>query len=391
MQRTMTVRLYPSETQAVRLAHYLDVGRWIFNRALALKRRVWQDRQIVLTRFDLTKVLSLWRANEAELADVPIRLGRDSIRRVDLAFQHFFRRVKEKNGKAGYPRFKRSGRYNSFALSQPGSVIVNERIRVSGIGLIRCRNLRAVNGAIKQLRVVRRADRWFAQLVIDTPDVPIAERPLLNMAGFDLGLENYLVGSDGFTVSPPKFYRKLERDLRRAGRAASRKKKGSANRRKAVGRLQRVHLAISDARSNFTHHLSKEIVAKYDLIAVEKLNIDGMVRSLRLAKSILDAAWSQFLRQLRYKAESAGALVVEVDPRGTSQECSQCHQNVPKELSVRVHDCPHCGFKTGRDHNAALNILKRATAGRAESHACGDRGCAVVEAGSPTKDATFQF
>ena len=385
MRRVMTVRLYPNRLQAARLTHFLNVGRWVFNRCLELKRRVWKEDEFNLTRFDLNHVLTLWRKTDPAFASVPARVERDAIRRVDLAFQHFFRRVKEQNDKAGYPRFKPATRYNSFTISQPWKPVVSGRIRVQGIDtLIRCRNLRPIDGTVKQLRVVRRADRWFAQLVVEKPDMPTPPREIRREAGLDVGLNSFIRSSDGFNVPAPQFYRKLERKLRRAGRRVSRKRKGSANRRKAVQRLQRVHLRIADARWNFTHHLSKQVVAQYDLIAIEKLNVAGMAQS-RLAKSILDAAWGQFLFQLRYKAASAGAKVVEVDPRGTSQECSACGTVVPKDLSVRVHDCPHCGLVLDRDENAARNILKRATAGGAGSHACGDRPVgAVIEAGSPS-------
>lgn len=360
MQRTMIIRLYPSRIQADRLTHFLNVGRQIFNRCLALKRRVWQDKQLNLTRFDLAKILTLWRSREDSLREVPSQIERDAIRRIDLGFQHFFRRVKEKAAKVGYPRFKSADRYNSFSIGDPGNVVHKGKIRVSGLtATIRCRNLRPVVGKVKQLRIVRRADRWFAQLVIETPDVTAELRVVRNAVGMDMGLTSFVYGSDGLSVPAPKFYRKLEKKLRRASRNVSRKVKGSSNRRKAVRRLQRVHLKISDSRWNFTHHLSKQIVGKYDLIAVEKLNVKGMAKS-RLSKSILDAAWGQFLWQLEYKASSAGVPFLPVNPQWTSQDCSQCGQRVPKSLSVRTHICPHCGLTLDRDHNAAKNILQRA-------------------------------
>lgn len=355
----MTIRLYPSRLQSFRLTEYLNVSRSIFNRCLAIKRRLWQDRQFSLSRFDLTKVLTLWRATEDFVGTKPTKIQRDAIRRVDLAFQHFFRRVKEKTGKAGYPRFKAADRYNSFTINDPGKVIRNGRIRVSGIPtLFRCRNLRPVDGKIKQLRILRKADRWFAQLVIEKPDVPIQPRVIRKTIGLDLGLNAFVYGSDGMSVPCPKFYRKLERHLRSACRHVSRKKKGSANRRQAVRRLQRIYLKIADSRMNFTHHLSKQIVADYDLIAVEKLNVKGMTQG-RLSKSVLDAAWYQFTSQLRYKAEEAGTVLCEVNPRGTSQECSGCGEIVQKSLSVRVHKYG-CGLVLDRDENAARNILQRA-------------------------------
>jgi putative transposase len=177
--------------------------------------------------------------------------------------------------------------------------------------------------------------------------------------------------SDGDTIANPRFGKKLSRTLAHAHRNVSRTVKGSKNRCKAVARLQRVYVKISNARSNFMHHASKKIVSEHQLIAVEDLNVSDMTRG-RLAKSILDACWSQFTWQLSYKAESAGAIFLRVDPGGTSQECSGCGQVVPKDLSIRVHRCS-CGLTIDRDLNAARNVLKRAlhnsapAAGRADT------------------------
>ena len=386
MITVMEVRLYPNETQESHLVRYLNSARYIFNRCLAIRRDSWKEKGKRVTRFDQTAMLTKWRTDDNRIRSVPVGVTRDAIRRVDLAFSGFFRRLKEGKGKAGYPRFKSANRYNSFAISDPGQVVYNGKIRVSKIGDIRCRNLRPIESKIKVLRVVRRAGKWFAQLTIDDRKQTPEKRPVENAIGMDVGLNSFAVGSDGSCIGNPRFYRSLERKLQRAGRSVSRKKKWGNNRRKAVLRLQRVHERIRNCRSNFTHQVSRRIVDQYDLIAVEKLNIKGMVQG-RLAKSILDAAWGQFIYRLRYKAEKAGSQLVEVDPHGTTQECSQCGETVKKDLSERVHNCPNCGLILCRDENAAINILNRATGGRPEIYACENRvsphfEAVVVEAGS---------
>ena len=357
---TVKAKLYPNATQARALTAYLDQARQVFNSCLADRRDAWRESQTKRSRFDQTKMLTRGRAANEELRRLPVQIGRDAIRRVDLAFQGFFRRVKAKTKRPGYPRFKGVNRYNSFTIGECGDVLkIQGRVRVSGIDKpLRARGLRPFVGTIKRLCIVRRAGKWFARILVDDGQAAPAKRPITTAIGIDMGLNSFLTTSEGQQVKCPKHYRRLEGTLRRAGRHVSRCKRGSGGRQRAVQRLQAVHAKIADCRNDFTHKLSKSLVAGYSLIAAEKLNIGGMVKS-RLAKSILDAAWGQFLWQTGYKAEKAGVRFVQVNPRHTSQECSRCGQLVPKDLSVRVHRCTHCGLVLDRDVNAAKVILKR--------------------------------
>lgn len=389
MLRTLTARLYPSTSQVARLEHLLDVGRTIFNDALEQRIAAYEFDKSSLSYMTQTADLTILRSVCPTLADVPAWIERDALRRVDLAFKHFFRRVRESSGKAGFPRFKAWQRWNSFSIQSPGQCVRDKHIRVAGVtGTIRARNIQYTEGAIKQLRIVRRAGKWFAQLVVDDGQQTPAAVPIMSCVGIDVGLKTFATMSNGDTIANPRFARKAERKIAHAQRAVSRKVKGSRNRRKAVNRLQQVYERVSNLRSNFTHHASKEIVTQYQFIAVEDLEITDMVGG-RFAKSILDAAWGQFTQRLAYKAESAGCIFVRVEPRGTTQECSQCGTVVPKDIRVRVHSCPSCGLTIDRDLNAARNVLQRAlmdatsVAGRANGNACGGLGCEPREAGSP--------
>lgn len=390
MLRTHTVRLYPNKSQERALVEYLDVSRRVYNHALEQRVKAYKRRAESIGYNQQTANLTRWRARNERVAAVPFAVCRAALKRLDRAFKNFFRRCKNGDAKKGFPRFKSWRHWDSFEILQEGNYVKDGKIVVPKLGMIRCRNLRPVEGRMKCLRVFRRGKRWFAQLVVDDGKSPPPKRPVETAIGLDLGLNLFVAGSDGYVVEAPRIFRRLERKLRRAGRAVSRKQKGSRNRRKAVMRLRRVHQKIADSRSDFTHKWSKVYANSYDLIAVENLTVKGMVQG-RLAKSILDAAWSQFTSRLRYKAENAGAHFVEVDPRGTSQDCSECDQRVPKDLSVRIHRCPHCGLVADRDVNAARNILKRGlkvmsvAAGRAETkNACGEMPAgALCEAESP--------
>lgn len=374
---TLTYALYPTAEQESRLFHYLYVGRTLYNHSLAQRIAYYKETGKSLSYYEQQNDLTILRAGMQTMRDVPVWVERDALDRLDKAYDNFFRRVKNGAEKPGFPRFKGFRRWNSFVIANPGKVIKHGcKIYVSGIGLITGRNVRQFAGKAKTLCIKFRAGKWFAMVVADNGQQPPPIQPIKSAIGIDVGLNSFATMSNGDKIDNPRFYRALEKKLVKAQRNVSRKAKGSKNCGKAIRRLQRVHATIQNQRSNFTNHLSKKIVAEHQLIAVENLSISGMVKG-RFGKSILDAAWGQFISQLRYKAENAGVLFCAVNPRGTSQECSKCGEIVLKDLSVRVHSCLKCGLVLDRDENAAKNILARSlieSAPRADGamgNACG--------------------
>lgn len=394
----MTIALYPTKRQAAQFDGHLEAGRLIYNQALQRRIEVYRDTKKTLGRFDQTAELTRWRAEYDFLSSASVSVQRDALDRLDKGFKAFFRRVKSGEGKPGFPRFKPAQRWHSFSVSNPGKCIKKGRIRVTKVdGLVRCRNLREIGGRIKVQRIVRKAGRWFCQLVIEDGVLEVEKRPIEKAIGIDVGLDHFYTDNSGNAIENPRFLRRMAERLRRDHRRVSRRKKGSNRRRLAVLRLQKTYDTLANHRQNFAHHVSKDLVAGYDLIAIEDLNVQGMVRG-RLAKHILDAGWSQLRWQLAYKAERAGCTLIAVVPNGTSQECSGCGETAPKGLSVRIHKCPHCGLVIDRDHNAALNILHRAMNsasgpgrgignGRGETISLGSPS-GLVEASSPNRDTT---
>lgn len=184
------------------------------------------------------------------------------------------------------------------------------------------------------------------------------EKPFKD-AGIDVGLNSYAVLSDGARIENPRYYRKEERRLARLQRQLSRKKKGSQNKEKTRIKVARRHEKIENRRNDFLHKASRQIADTYETVYVEDLKITNMVRNHCLAKSISDVSWGKFTRMIAYKAEGAGGRLIKVDPKNTSQLCSQCGEIVEKTLSRRIHVCPYCGLVMDRDRNGALNILKR--------------------------------
>ncbi|MGQ4649095.1 RNA-guided endonuclease TnpB family protein [Lyngbya aestuarii] len=215
--------------------------------------------------------------------------------------------------------------------------------------------------SLKTCTIVKKADGWYCSISIEDETVPTT-KPLDTVktaTGVDVGLNKFLTTSDGETVAIPQYYRKAQKHLARQQKKLSRKQKGSNRHESQQNFIARIHQHIRRQRQDFHYRIAHQLVRKYDLIAVEDLNIRGLART-KLAKSILDAAWGQFINILEAVAVKCGVRVVKVNPHGTSQKCSGCGTNVPKTLSVRTHQCPKCNCVLYRDENASRNILTRA-------------------------------
>lgn len=354
-------RLYPSRVQTAALDRLLGLLRVLYNACLQERKDAWAKRGLSLTRGTQARQLRAVREVDADYAGIHFHLLQDVVRRCDLAFRAFFRRCK-RGERPGYPRFKGRDFYKSFtfadAVNRNGAALVagGKRLRIHGIGNVKIKLHREYEGKLKQVRVLRQADGWYADFVCaDVPakPLPIAEVPVV---GIDLGITTYAAMSDGSVVENPRRYEAGQAALAAAQQRMSRRKKRGNRRRKAARLVAKHHLRVSRQRLDFQHKTALDIVRRYQTIYVEDLNIRGLAAGM-LAKQVNDAAWGQFIGILTCKAESAGRAVVKVDPRGTSQRCSACGIVVPKDLSVRVHSC-ECGYVADRDLNAARNILR---------------------------------
>lgn len=354
MLRTFQFRLMPNATQRAALVCVLADNCETYNAALQERIEAWKLQRKSITYRDQQNELTQLRQDEA-FQWIACDVQRDPLRRVDRAFKAFFRRCKAKTGKAGFPRYRSRYRYDSFTFNAP--VVREKSIKIPNLGDIRARGGRSIIGKAKLCTVKRDGKRWIASVVCDIGEVP-EKRAVLTPVGIDVGITDLATLSDGTTIENPRWTKRHEDSIAAAGRCLSRKKPGSRNRLRAKEALRRAHQRAANARLNYIHHVSKWLVANYDLIAHEDLKIANMARNGHLAKSIMDAAWGLLIWCLTYKAEEAGKWVVPVNPNGTSQKCSGCGENVPKTLAQRVHSCPHCGLVLGRDHNSGRNILR---------------------------------
>ncbi|MCA2829548.1 MAG: transposase, partial [Microcystis sp. M086S1] len=253
------------------------------------------------------------------------------------------------------------------------------------IGTVKLKGTRDLNfypiDQIKRVRIVKRADGYYVQfcLSVDIREYAKPLEPTKRCVGLDVGLNVFYANSDGETVEIPQYYRKAEKRLNRLNRKKSKKfKRGqpqSNNYQKARKRYARKHLRVSRQRKGFASKEALRVIKSNDFIAYENLNVQGMVKNSRLAKSINDVAWSTFRQWLEYFGFKYGKATVAVAPHNTSQNCSNCGQKVAKSLSTRTHLCPHCGYVEDRDINAAINILKKglSTVGHTETTTLGER------------------
>ncbi len=324
-------------------------------------------------------MLAVWKQAHPELATVHAHLLQNTAIQVELAFQAFFRRVK--NGETpGYPRKKGRGQYDSFTFKEYGNGCkLNENsVTLSKIGTLKAVAHRVVEGVYKTCTIRRQGEKWYACFAVEVPPEPLP--PSEEAIGIDVGLNQFAALSNGEFIPNPRFFRKDEKALAKAQRKVEKHKKGSPQQRKARKVARRIHERIANRRHDFVHQTARTLVNRFGYIAVEKLTVknlskrpapgqdaetgeflpNGASQKAGLNKSILDAAWSMFRRVLVSKAESAGRKYVEVNPAYTSQDCSGCGYRAKKKLSERWHYCPMCSLSLDRDTNAAINILKTA-------------------------------
>jgi putative transposase len=359
MRRSFRYRLFTNANQERELSIMLESHRRLYNLCLEQRRDLYRQHKHAVRYIDQSAEFKDLRGDNIYFARLNFSSAQATMRRLDKSFVAFFRRVK--TGKTpGYPRFKAKDRFDSIEFPSYGDGIRlnNNRLRVQHVGVIRCKVHQPVEGIVKTATLKREGDKWFVILSCDLGDVYV-EPSTLPAVGIDVGLENFLTTSDGEVVENPRFLKKELPALRRAQRAVSRKKKGGSNRRKAVKVVRVLHAHVANQRHEHHHKTALNLIRCYGLIAVERLNIRGMVRNHRLSRAIADAAWGGFLTVLGHKAERAGVTVMAVNARGTSQKCSGCGEDVHKELCVRQHLCPYCGLSLHRDENAARNILAR--------------------------------
>ena len=329
----------------------------MYNHLLEMRKQSWEIENKGLSIYEQMRTFPLLKQRAPDLTLVYSQVLQDIARRIELAYQAFFRRVK-RGEKPGYPRFHGCGRYTSFTYPQKGFRIGEASISLSKIGKVHAVIHRPTEGTIKTCTVKKTATgKWFVSFSCEVEKKTLP--PLENFVGIDAGVISFVTLSDGTHVENPRFFKSEEKALAKAQRGMSKHERGSRDRRRKRKAVARVHERIANKRKDFAHKLSHKIVKDFGGIAVEDLNINNMQQDnfTCLNKSIADAAWNSFSNMLAYKAECAGRTFVRVNPAYTSQTCSRCGYRQKLKLSNRHYKCPCCELSLDRDENAALNIL----------------------------------
>ena len=377
MHRVHKIKLDPTQEQAIYFARACGVARFAFNWALA----AWKEEYEAGGKPNEAALRKRLNAIKGEqfpwMAEVTKVAPQNAIKNVGVAFQNFFRRVKQ-GGKPGYPRFKKKGMHDSFRAdngpqnSESHAVeCVGKTIKLPRCGVVRMREELRFVGRTLAATVSRMADGWYVAVLVDTTDC--LSGPLhRGTVGVDLGIKEFATLSTGEIIPALKPHRAAHQRLVRLSRSLSRKQKGSSNRAKAKTKLAKLHQRIGNIRTNALHKLTTKLATEFDTIAIEDLSVSGMLRNRHLARSIADAGFSEFRRQLEYKAVMTGAHVHVVDRFfPSSKTCHSCGTIHRMKLSDRIMVCD-CGNIMDRDLNAAMNLKNNAASSAVP--ACGEEG-----------------
>ncbi|HEY5267958.1 MAG TPA: transposase [Candidatus Saccharimonadales bacterium] len=372
MKLSYKYRIYPNKNQAESLQKNFNFCCFLYNCALQERNDHYKKFGKSVSYSSQCEALPYIKEIFADqVKPIYSQSLQQVLKRLDGSYKNFFRRVKDKASKAGFPRYKSADSYNSIVFPQADlkgggvKLLDNNKLRVFGIdGDLKIKWHRPFQGRCKQVIIKKQADKFF--LIISCTDVPLDILVKANKTtAIDLGLESFITTDDGTKFHHPKPYKTAKEKLAWLNRKLALKVRGSNNRKSIKKQLGKAYEKVSNVRQDFLHKIAKQFIAENDIVIIEKLNVKSMMESKSFAvgkANIQDASWASFAGILSYKAERAGRIIIEVDSRNTSKMCSQC-KNVKEHMTLadRTYHCEVCDLAMDRDHNAALNIRRLGT------------------------------
>ena len=359
MLKSYKFRLYPNKKQRVLIDKQIGCCRFIYNYSLAQKIKVYEEKGISISQFDLNRLIPKLRKEFEWLKEVNSQSLQQENNHLEGAFKRFFRE------KRGFPKFKSKKNSNkSFSITQNYKLdFEKNKIKLPKIKWVKSKIDRKFNGKLKTSTVsLTPTGKYFISVLVnDKKEYPKKQRFNYNSTiGIDVGIKHFATFSTGEKIDNPKFLRKKLSRLKIMQKRASKKQNGSQNRKKANLKVSLMHEQIKNQRKDFLHKLTTRIVSENQAIAIESLNIQGMMRNYHLAQAISDVSWSEFFKQIEYKCDWKGKSILQIGRfEPSSKICSVCGEiNHSLELKEREWICSNCNTKHDRDENASINIKK---------------------------------